>query len=106
MVVRRRLLGTGGAARPSGSRGGASVGDLGGEMARNTDKAGVHYKTEDIDHFHHSKQVIIALGATSDRTLYDRVQTTDIPVVQIGDCRDVGYIHGAMADARDAILKL
>jgi 2,4-dienoyl-CoA reductase (NADPH2) len=69
-------------------------------------KAGVHYKTEDIDHFHHSKQVIIALGATSDRTLYDQVQTTDIPVVQIGDCRDVGYIHGAMADARDAILKL
>jgi len=68
--------------------------------------AGVHYKTKDIDHFHHSKQVIIALGATSDRTLYDQVQTTDIPVVQIGDCRDVGYIHGAMADARDAILKL
>ena len=68
--------------------------------------SGVHYETQNQSHFSPAQHVIIALGAKANPELFDQIHPTGIPVMQIGDCREVGYIHGAIADARTAIVKL
>ncbi len=64
--------------------------------------------------FHHEEtektlkadQVIIALGANSNLILSESINGLDIPITSIGDCTSVGYIHGAIADARKAAINL
>ena len=51
-------------------------------------------------------QVIIALGADANLELYDELTNLNMPVTSIGDCTSVGYIHGAIADARKAVIDL
>ncbi len=47
-----------------------------------------------------AQQVIIAMGAQPDDSLKSRLATSGSTVHQIGDCREVGYIDGAILDAR------
>jgi len=64
--------------------------------------------------FHHEEtektlkadQVIIALGTNSNLSLSESLNGLDIPITSIGDCTSVGYIHGAIADARKAAINL
>ena len=51
-------------------------------------------------------QVIIAMGANSDLGLLNELKKLNIPVTAIGDCDEIGYIHGAIADARLAVINL
>ena len=51
-------------------------------------------------------QIIIALGANTNLNLSNELNNMSIPVTSIGDCTSVGYIHGAIADAREATLNL
>ncbi len=51
-------------------------------------------------------QIIIALGANANLNLSNELNDMSIPVTSIGDCTSVGYIHGAIADAREATLNL
>jgi 2,4-dienoyl-CoA reductase (NADPH2) len=51
-------------------------------------------------------QVIIALGADTNSELSDELTNLNIPLTSIGDCTSVGYIHGAIADARKAVIDL
>ena len=51
-------------------------------------------------------QIIIALGANANLNLSNELNDISIPVTSIGDCTSVGYIHGAIADAREAALNL
>jgi 2,4-dienoyl-CoA reductase (NADPH2) len=50
-----------------------------------------------------ARQVIIAMGARSDDTLQTRLAGLQAQVHRIGDCRDVGYIDGAILDARHVV---
>ena len=51
-------------------------------------------------------QVIIAIGASANLELADELNRLNIPLTSIGDCSSVGYIHGAIADARKAVINL
>ena len=51
-------------------------------------------------------QVIIALGADTNSELSDELTNLNMPLTSIGDCTSVGYIHGAIADARKAVINL
>ena len=51
-------------------------------------------------------QIIIALGTNANLKLSNELNDMSIPVTSIGDCTSVGYIHGAIADAREATLNL
>ena len=51
-------------------------------------------------------QVIIALGANANLELTDQLNGLNLPLTAIGDCTSVGYIHGAIADARKAVIDL
>jgi 2,4-dienoyl-CoA reductase (NADPH2) len=51
-------------------------------------------------------QVIIALGADTNSELSDELTNLNMPHTSIGDCTSVGYIHGAIADARKAVIDL
>ena len=51
-------------------------------------------------------QVIIALGANANLELTEELNRLQLPLTSIGDCTSVGYIHGAIADARIATLNL
>ena len=51
-------------------------------------------------------QVIIALGTHTNSELSDDLTRLNLPFTSIGDCTSVGYIHGAIADAREAIINL
>ncbi|MBK6510366.1 MAG: FAD-dependent oxidoreductase [Haliea sp.] len=51
-------------------------------------------------------QVIIALGAQPDDSLLKQLSAGRAQVHQIGDCRRVGYIDGAMLDARELVQRL
>lgn len=52
------------------------------------------------------RQVIIALGAQPDDSLLKQLSAGRAQVHQIGDCRRVGYIDGAMLDARELVQRL
>ena len=49
---------------------------------------------------------IIAMGANPNLDLANALQTRNIRSTAIGDCTSVGYIHGAIADARNAVLEM
>ena len=51
-------------------------------------------------------QVIIALGANANLDLVKELNSLNLPITSIGDCTSVGYIHGAIADARKAAIEL
>jgi 2,4-dienoyl-CoA reductase (NADPH2) len=51
-------------------------------------------------------QVIIALGADTNSELSDELTNLNMSLTSIGDCTSVGYIHGAIADARKAVIDL
>ena len=51
-------------------------------------------------------QVIIALGTHTNLELSDDLARLNLPFTSIGDCTSVGYIHGAIADAREAVINL
>jgi 2,4-dienoyl-CoA reductase (NADPH2) len=52
------------------------------------------------------KQVIIAMGAQPDDSLTARLAGGKAQVHRIGDCRTVGYIDGAILDARNLVQEL
>jgi 2,4-dienoyl-CoA reductase (NADPH2) len=52
------------------------------------------------------KQVIIALGARQDDSLLQALQGCGATLHRVGDCREVGYIHGALLDARELVQAL
>lgn len=51
-------------------------------------------------------QVIIALGAQPDDSLLTQLAGSRAQVHRIGDCRRVGYIDGALLDARELVQRL
>ena len=53
-----------------------------------------------------AKQVIIAMGAQPDDALQAKLTTSGVKVHRIGDCREIGYIDGAILDARKLVQTL
>ena len=51
------------------------------------------------------KQVIIAMGAQPDDSLASELRALDLPagIHTLGDCREIGYIDGAILDARHTV---
>lgn len=52
------------------------------------------------------KQVIIAMGAEGDVSLGEQLAGSGTQIHRIGDCRDIGYIDGAILDARQLVQQL
>jgi 2,4-dienoyl-CoA reductase (NADPH2) len=52
------------------------------------------------------KQVIIAMGAQPDDSLVSQLSAGKTRVHRIGDCREIGYIDGAILDARKLVQTL
>jgi 2,4-dienoyl-CoA reductase (NADPH2) len=50
-----------------------------------------------------ARQVIIAMGAQPDDSMQARLAGQGVQVHRIGDCRDIGYIDGAILDARQLV---
>ena len=69
-------------------------------------KEGVLYEHGEEDHVANADQVIIAMGANPNLELTNALKDKNIAVTPIGDCTSVGYIHGAIADARNAVLAI
>jgi 2,4-dienoyl-CoA reductase (NADPH2) len=69
-------------------------------------KEGVLYEHDEEAHLSKADQVIIAIGANPNLELKNSIKAKNIPVTAIGDCTSVGYIHGAIADARKAVLNI
>ena len=67
-------------------------------------KEGVLYELGEEAHLAKADQVIIAMGANPNLELINALRDKNIAVTPIGDCTSVGYIHGAIADARNAVL--
>ena len=51
-------------------------------------------------------QVIIAMGAEPDNSLFNKLASSRAYIHQIGDCREVGYIDGAILDARKLVQQM
>jgi len=51
-------------------------------------------------------QVIIAQGADADTRVGAAISAAGYSVTTIGDCRTIGYIDGAIHDARTAVAAL
>jgi 2,4-dienoyl-CoA reductase (NADPH2) len=71
------------------------------------EKDKVLYQMEGVDHEAPCKQVIIALGAQAETTMADTLSNnadTKASVSSIGDGRSVGYIEGAILDARELVM--
>ena len=69
-------------------------------------KEGVLYEHDEEAHLAKAGQVIIAMGANPNLELTNALKDKNIAVTPIGDCTSVGYIHGAIADARNAVLAI
>ena len=67
---------------------------------------GVLFNHEKIEKSLEADQVIIALGANANLDLVKELNSLNLPITSIGDCTSVGYIHGAIADARKAAIEL
>ena len=67
---------------------------------------GVLFNHEKIEKSLQADQVIIALGANANLDLVKELNSLNLPITSIGDCTSVGYIHGAIADARKAAIEL
>tara|TARA_B100000700_G_C15044012_1_gene856895 strand:- start:1503 stop:3635 length:2133 start_codon:yes stop_codon:yes gene_type:complete len=66
----------------------------------------VIFKHEETEKSLQADQVIIALGTNANLELSDELKRLNVPLTSIGDCTSVGYIHGAIADARKAVINL
>ena len=66
----------------------------------------VIFNHEEVKKSLQTDQVIIALGTNANLELTDQLNSLNLPLTSIGDCTSVGYIHGAIADARMATLNL
>ena len=66
----------------------------------------VIFDHEEVQKSLQADQVIIALGADANSELSDELTNLNVPLTSIGDCTSVGYIHGAIADARKAVIDL
>jgi 2,4-dienoyl-CoA reductase (NADPH2) len=53
-----------------------------------------------------AKQVIIAMGAQPDDRMLAQLASSGAKVHRVGDCREVGYIDGAILDARQLVQSL
>ena len=73
---------------------------------REITKDGVLYEHAEEVHLDQADQVIIAMGANPNLSLSNAIKAQGIPTSSIGDCTSVGYIHGAIAEAREAVLDL
>ena len=73
---------------------------------REITKDGVLYEHAEEVHLDQADQVIIAMGANPNLSLSNAIKAQGIPTSTIGDCTSVGYIHGAIAEAREAVLDL
>jgi 2,4-dienoyl-CoA reductase (NADPH2) len=51
-------------------------------------------------------QVIIALGANPNLSLSKILGKINISHTTVGDCASIGYIHGAIGNARKAVIDL
>ena len=69
-------------------------------------QSGVQYQMDGKAHISVCGQVIIAMGAEENLSLYEQVGALGLPVKVIGDCAEVGYIHGAIQTAREAVMSL
>ena len=69
-------------------------------------KEGVLYEHGEEAHLAKADQIIIAMGANPNLELTNALKDKNIAVIPIGDCKSVGYIHGAIADARNAVLAI
>ena len=67
---------------------------------------GVLFNHEKTEKSLQADQVIIALGANDNLDLAKELNSLNLPITSIGDCTSVGYIHGAIADARKAAIEL
>ena len=67
---------------------------------------GVLFNHEKTEKSLQADQVIIALGANANKDLADELSSLNLPISSIGDCTSVGYIHGAISDARKAAIEL
>ena len=65
-----------------------------------------YFNHEKIEKSLTADQVIIALGANANLDLVKELNSLNLPITSIGDCTSVGYIHGAIADARKAAIEL
>ena len=70
------------------------------------DQAGVHYEHKEQWHCIKADQVIIALGADADTRVSELIIKAGYGVTTIGDCRSIGYLDGAIGDARTAVSAL
>ena len=66
----------------------------------------VIFNHEETEKTLQADQVIIALGTHTNLELSDELKRLNVPLTSIGDCTSVGYIHGAIADARKAVINL
>ena len=67
---------------------------------------GVRYEHSEKEHLGKADQVIIAMGANPNLSLSNEIKAQGIPTSSIGDCTSIGYIHGAISDARKTVLEL
>lgn len=71
------------------------------------DPAAVHFTTaEGIPASVPADQVIVAMGATGDIALADRLRAEGFVVETAGDCDGVGYIEGAIRGGAEAALRI
>jgi len=62
----------------------------------------VAYQHKDAPQQTRADQVIIALGAEPELSVATTLKSTGLNVTAIGDCQNIGYIDGAILDARNA----
>ena len=86
------------------------LGEHGVNIVRNAEitaieSAAVHYSIAGDDAVADCQQVIIAMGAQPDNSLAAqlRKQALSGTIHSIGDCHQIGYIDGAILDARDVV---
>jgi len=60
-----------------------------------TDAQGTEQRTE-------ADSVVLAIGAAADDSVAQALASTGVPVDRIGDCREVGYIEGALREGHEA----
>jgi len=82
-----------------GLQGGVGGIEIGPDTVRFTDQAGTPHAIK-ADH------VIVAMGATGDNALAERLRSEGFVVEEAGDCTGIGYIEGAIRGAANAVATL
>lgn len=79
-----------------------------------TNAAGIEIGDHAVSYINENKQrraiaadnVIVARGASGDLTLAEQLRKSDFNIQEIGDCKGVGYMEGAIRDAMLAVQAL